>query len=129
MDMLNKDDTYVYEIKDGNLHKDYRCLVRSKINPEEMKNLLFYIQFKYQSIIKHDLLSADEIEDVLVKCYDTVKCDYEDADEVIDLNENFSRYFNYEKGREILDNSYRYEVSGLISELKKKVCLTVEMWR
>lgn len=48
MDMLNKEVIYVYELKDNNIH---RCLIKSKIKSKEMNNLIFYIQYKYQSII------------------------------------------------------------------------------
>lgn len=48
---------------------------------------------------------------------------------MIDLQENFKRYFSNEKGKCILDNFFVYEVNGLIVELKKMVDLTIEMWR
>lgn len=129
MDMLNKDDTHVYEIRDSRCSKDYRCFINSKIKYEEMNKLIFYIQNKYQSIIKQYLLTADEIKYILVKCYAFDESDDAEADEVIDLQENFKRYFNNESGSNILDNSLKYEVNGLVGELKKIADLTIEMWR
>lgn len=129
MNMLNQEVNYVYEIEDSNIYNDHRCLIKSKIKPEEMKNLIFYIQYKYESIIQQDLLTADEIKEVLVKCYEVENINYVDADEIINLQENFKRYFNNEKGSNILDNFSRYEVNGLIGELKEIADLTIDIWR
>lgn len=129
MNMLNQEVNYVYEIEDSNIYNDHRCLIKSKIKPEEMKNLIFYIQYKYKSIIQQDLLTADEIKEVLVKCYEVENINYVDADEIINLQENFKRYFNNEKGSNILDNFSRYEVNGLIGELKEIADLTIDIWR
>lgn len=129
MDMLNQEINYVYEIDDRDSHNNNRCLIKSKIKPEEMKNLIFYIQYKYKSIIKQDALTADEITGILVNCYEIENSDYVKADEIINLQDNYSSYFNNEKGKCIVDNFQEYEVRGLIGELKKIVCLTIEMWR
>lgn len=129
MDMLNKDDTDVYEISDSREYKDYRCFIRSKIEYKEMNKLIFHIQNKYQSIIKQYLLTTDEIEDILVKCYAVDESDDTEVDEVIDLQENFKRYFNNESGSNIIDNSLKYEVNGLVGELKKIADLTIEICR
>ena len=51
MDMLNQEINYVYEIEDREINNNNKCLIKSKIKPEEMKNLIFYIQYKYKSII------------------------------------------------------------------------------
>lgn len=106
MDMLNKDDTHVYEIKDSICNKEYRCLIKSKIEYEEMNKLIFYIQYKYHSLIQQYLLTADEIEGVLVKYYEVEESDDGEADAVIDLQDNFKRYFNNESGSDILDNLF-----------------------
>lgn len=129
MDMLNQEINYVYEIDDRDSHNNNRCLIKSKIKPEEMKNLIFYIQYKYKSIIKQDALTADEITGILVKCYEIEKSDYVKADKIIKLQDNYLSYFNNEKGNCIVNNFQAYEARGLIGELKKIVNLTIERWR
>ena len=39
MDMLNQEINYVYEIEDREINNNNKCLIKSKIKPEEMKNL------------------------------------------------------------------------------------------
>ena len=82
MDMLNQEINYVYEIEDREINNNNKCLIKSKIKPEEMKNLIFYIQYKYKSIIQQDALTADEITGILVKCYEIEKSDYVKADKI-----------------------------------------------
>lgn len=129
MDTLNKEINYVYEIEDRDSYNNNRCLIKSKIKSEEMKNLIFYIQYKYKCIIKQDALTADEITGILVKCYEIEKSDYAKVYEIINLQDNYSSYFNNEKGKCIVDNFHEYEVRGLTGELKKVVNLTIDMWR
>lgn len=127
--MLNQEVYYVYEIKDSNIHNNNRCLIKSKIKPEDMKNLIFYIQYKYHSIIPQSVLTKDEIKKLLIKCYEVENIEDVDTDDIINLQENFKKYFNKEKGKIIIDNYPIYEVKGLIGELQKTVYLTIEMWR
>lgn len=127
--MLNQEVYYVYEIKDSNVHSNNRCLIRSKIKPDDMKNLIFYIQYKYHSIIPQSVLTKDEIKKLLMKCYEAANVDYANIDNIINLQNNFKNYFNKEKGKIIIDNFSTYEVKGLIGELREIVCLTIEMWR
>ena len=127
--MLNQEVYYVYEIKDSNVHSNNRCLIKSKIKPDDMKNLIFYIQYKYHSIIPQSVLTKDEIKKLLIKCYEAANVDDVNIDDIINLQENFKNYFNKEKGKIIIDNFSTYEVKGLIGELREIVCLTIEMWR
>lgn len=127
--MLDQEFNYVYEIKDCNIHNNNRCLIKSKIKPDDMKNLIFYIQYKYQSIIPQSVLTKDEIKELLIKCYEVDNIDDVDTDDIINLQENFKNYFNKEKGKSIINNFSIYEVKGLIGELQKIVYLTIEMWR
>ena len=129
MDMLNQEINYVYEIEDREINNNNKCLIKSKIKPEEMKNLIFYIQYKYKSIIQQDALTADEITGILVNCYEIENSDYVKADKIIKLQDNYLSYFNNEKGNCIVNNFQAYEARGLIGELKKIVNLTIERWR
>lgn len=127
--MLDQEVNYVYEIKDNNKDSNSRCFIKSKIKPDDMKKLIFYIQYKYQSIIPHSVLTKNEIKGLLIKCYKVQNiCDV-NADDIINLQENFKNYFNKEIGTSIINNFDIYEVKGLIGELRKIVCLTIEMWR
>ncbi|AGX41900.1 hypothetical protein [Clostridium saccharobutylicum] len=129
MDMLDQEFNYVYEIKDNNMHNNNRCLIKSEIKPEDMKNLIFYIQYKYQSIIPQSVLTRGEIKELLIKCYEVENIDDVNTDDIINLQENFKKYFNKEKGKSIINNFSIYEIKGLILELQKIVYLTIEMWR
>ena len=127
--MLDQEVNYVYEIKDNNKHNSNRCFIKSKIKPDDMKNLIFYIQYKYYSIIPQSVLINYEIKELLIKCYKVENINDVNADYVINLQDNFKNYFNNEKGKSIINNFSIYEVKGLIGELRKIVCLTIEMWR
>lgn len=127
--MLDQEVNYVYEIRDNNKDKNSRCFIKSKIKPEDMKRLIFYIQYKYQSIIPHSVLTKNEIKGLLIKCYEAANVDDVNIDNIINLQDNFKNYFNKEKGKIIIDNFSIYEVKGLIGELREIVCLTIEMWR
>lgn len=127
--MLDQEVNYVYEIKDNNKDNNSRCFIKSKIKPDDMKKLIFYIQYKYQSIMPHSVLMKNEIKGLLMKCYKVQNiCDV-NTDDIINLQENFKNYFNKEKGKSIINNLSIYEVKGLMGELRKIVCLTIEMWR
>lgn len=129
MENLDKDYTYIYELEDGNNYNKCKYLIKCKMKSEEIKNLIFYIQYKYHSIMQQELLSANELKEILEKFYQAENVDYIEPDEVIDVKENFKRYFNNVRGRNVLDNYFIYEVSGLIGELRKIADLTIEMWR
>lgn len=129
MENLDKEYTYIYELEDGNNYNKCKYLIKCKMKSEEIKNLIFYIQYKYQGIMQQDLLSANEIKEILEKFYQAENVDCVEFDEVIDVKENFKRCFNNVRGRNILDNYFRCEVSGLMAELRKIADLTIEMWR
>lgn len=127
--MLDQEVNYVYEIKDNNMHNNNRCLIKSKIKLDDIKNLIFYIQYKYYSIIPQSVLMNYEIKELLIKCYKVENINDVNTDYVINLQDNFKNYFNNYKGKSIINNFSIYEVKGLIGELRKIVCLTIEMWR
>ena len=106
-----------------------RCFIKSKIKPEDMKKLIFYIQYKYQSIIPHSVLTKNEIKGLLIKCYEAENINDVNTDDIINLQDNLKNFFNKEKGNSIINNFSIYEVKGLIGELRKIVYLTIEMWR
>ncbi|NRY59522.1 hypothetical protein [Clostridium beijerinckii] len=127
--MLDQEVNYVYEIKDNNNDNNSGCFIKSKIKPDDMKKLTFYIQYKYKSIMPNSVLMKNEIKGLLMKCYKVQNiCDV-DTDDIINLQENFKNYFNKEIGTSIINNFDIYEVKGLIGELRKIVYLTIEMWR
>lgn len=127
--MLNQEVSYVYEIKDNNMYNSNRCLIKSKIKPDDMKELIFYIQYKYHSIIPQSVLMSYEIKELLIKCYEVENSDNVNTNNIINLQENFKNYFNKEIGNMIINNFSIYEVKGLIGELRKIVYLIIEMWR
>lgn len=127
--MLNYENYYVYELKESNINDKNKCLVKSKMKLEYMKKLIFYIQYKYHSIIPESTLTETEIKEILISCYDVYDVIEVSSYEEINLQENFKRYFSNEKGKGILDNFFLYEVNGLIGELRKIVYRTIEMWR
>lgn len=133
MDMLNREVNYVYEIKYSreSTNNNNRCLVKSRIKPEDMCDLILYIQYKYKykSIIPQSDLTEYEVKEVLVNCYEAECINNLNADEIIYLQDNFKRLCNKDKGKKIIDNISRYEVMGLIGELQKIVYLAIEMWR
>ncbi|WP_315081969.1 hypothetical protein [uncultured Clostridium sp.] len=131
MDMLNREVNYVYEIKYSkeSTNKKNRCLVKSRIKPKDICDLILYIQYKYKSIIPQSDLTEYEVKEVLVNCYEAECINNLNADEIIYLQDNFKRLCNNDKGQKIIDNISRYEVKGLIGELKKIVYLAIEMWR
>lgn len=126
--MLDQEINYVYEIKDCSI-KSNRCLIKSTIKPDDMKKLIFYIQYKYQSIMPHSVLTKNEIKGLLIKCYNAENINDVNTYDIINLQDNFKNYFNKEEGNSIINNFSIYEVKGLIGELRKIVCLTIEMWR
>ncbi|KIL09540.1 hypothetical protein SR42_11315 [Clostridium botulinum] len=129
MDMLNGEVNYVYEIKYNkeSTNKNNRCLVKSKIKPEDMCDLILYIQYKYKSIIPQSDLTEYEVKEVLVNCYEAECINNLNVDEIIYLQDNFKRLCNKDKGKKIIDKISRYEVKGLIGELQKIVYLAIEM--
>ncbi|UZP04738.1 hypothetical protein JW813_06940 [Clostridium botulinum] len=120
MDMLNGKVNYVYEIKYSkeSTNKNNRCLVKSKIKPEDMCDLILYIQYKYKSIIPQSDLTEYEVKEVLVNCYEAECINNLNADEIIYLQDNFKRLCNNDKGKKIIDNISKYEVKGGIGELQ-----------
>lgn len=104
-------------------------MVKSKIKPQDINDLIFYIQYKYKSIIPQSDLTECEIKKVLVNCYEAESINNVDADKIIYLQDNFKRYSNIDKNKTIIHNVSRYEVKGLAEELQKIVHLTIEMWR
>lgn len=47
MDNLNQEiNYYVYEIKDSSINKNNRCLVKSKIKPQDINDLIFNINIR-----------------------------------------------------------------------------------
>ncbi len=131
MDMLNREVNYVYEIKYSkeSTNKKNRCLVKSRIKPKDICDLILYIQYKYKSIIPQSDLTEYEVKEVLVNCYEAECINNLNADEIIYLQDNFKRLCNNDKEKKIIDNISRYEVKGLIEELQKIVYLAIEMWR
>lgn len=127
--MLDQEANYVYEIKDNNKDNNSRCFIKSKIKLDDMKKLIFYIQYKYQSIMPHSVLMKNEIKGLLMKCYKVQNiCDV-NADGIINLQENFKYYFKKEICTSIINNFDIYEAKGLTGELRKIVDLTIEIWR
>jgi hypothetical protein len=49
--------------------------------------------------------------------------------EEINLRANSIRHFNKDEGKNVVDNSFLYEVNRLTAELRKVVYITIEMWR
>lgn len=101
---------YIYELKDDS----NKYLIKSAIIPEKMKELVFYIQYKYKSIISQDKLTNYDIETILQNCYDEEKVINVKADEIIDINLKLNK--DIEKS--IIANSWKYEVNGLTNEFR-----------
>ncbi|WP_283624932.1 hypothetical protein [Clostridium butyricum] len=132
MAMLNQGiNYYVYEIKYSrdSINKRNRYLVKSRIKSEDMWDLIFYIQYKYKSIIPKSDLTEYEIKELLVNCYELESINNVNADEIIYLQDNFRKLCNSDKGKKIIDSFSRYEVKGLVEEMKKIVYLAIEMRR
>ena len=106
--MLNDEKYYVYELKESNINDKNKCLVKSKMKLENMKKLIFYIQYRYQSIIPGSKLTETEIKEILIKCYDVYNVIEYESYEEINLQANLKKYFNKEEGRSIIDNFFLY---------------------
>lgn len=107
MDNMSNDEIYyVYELKESNINDKNKCLVKSKMKLEDMKKLIFYIQYKYQSIISELILTETEIKKILIMCYDAYDVIEAGYYEEINLQANFKRYFNKDEGKNLVDNFF-----------------------
>lgn len=125
-DKLKSVESYVYGLKIENTYVNY--FIKGNVNVDNMKDLIFYIQYKYYDILSQPLTLLD-LKQILRNCYGIESTYVIEADEIIDLDLNFKENFNKEKIDYIINNYKLYEVKGLAGELRKIAYLTTEQWR
>lgn len=121
--------SYVYELRLKDMYLNETCFIKGKISVDKMKKLIFYIQCKYYDILPQSILTASDLQEILLKCYGMERVSRVEADEIIDLNWSFKQCFNKEK-RDNMMNCYKiYEAVGLVKNLRRIVDLTIGQWR
>ena len=125
---LKSKESYVYELKLKDEYVNENCFIKGNVNVNNMKDLIFYIQYKYYDILCQSLTLLD-FKQILRNCYGIESTYVIAADEIIDLHLNFEENFNKEKIDYIINNYKLYEAKGLAGELRKIVDLTIEQWR
>lgn len=125
-DQLKSQESYVYGLKLEDAYVNY--FIKGNVNVDNMKDLIFYIQYKYYDILSQPLTLLD-LKQILRNCYGIESTYVIEADEIIDLDLNFKENFNKEKIDYIINNFKLYEVKGLAGELRKIANLTIEQWR
>lgn len=125
---LKSENQYTYEIS-INKSINENCFIKVNINPENIKNLVFYIQYKYYSIVSQVILRPYDIALILEKCYSAESITPKETDEIIDLYLNFKENCYTEKIDDVMNDYKTYDVKGLTRELRKIVNMKIEMWR
>lgn len=121
--------SYVYKLRLKDMYLNETCFIKGKISVDKMKKLIFYIQCKYYDILPQSILTASDLQEILLKCYGMERVSRVEADEIIDLNWSFKQCFNKEK-RDNMMNCYKiYEAVGLVKNLRRIVDLTIGQWR
>lgn len=126
---LKSEESYLYELKLNNEYVNETCFIKGNINIDSMKDLIFYIQYKYYDILPHSILTPVEFQEILAKCYGIDGVSSIGVDQTIDLYWNFKENFNKEKIENIMNNYRMYEAKGMMGELRKILDLTIEQWR
>ena len=105
---LKSEESYVYELKLQDTQVNEKCYIKGNINVDNMKNLIFYIQYKYYDILHQSLIPID-LKEILKNCYGIGSTCVMEADEIIDLHWNFKENFSKEKIDNII-NIIKYYV-------------------
>ncbi|NFO11076.1 hypothetical protein FDB29_08165 [Clostridium botulinum] len=127
--ILKSEKSYVYELKHEYVTINKKYLVKGNISVDNIRKLIFYIQYKYHEIMPDEILTQREIQNILVKCYGFKIVSDIQVNETIELYSNFKKYFQKEEIHNIINNDKIYEISGLTARLREIVYLTVERWR
>lgn len=126
---LKAEKDYVYELKLNYKYVNEKCFIKGNIDFGNIKNLIFYIQYKYHSILPYSILTPHDIQKILERCYGIEGAYALEVDEIIDLHLNFKENFNKEKINNIVNDYKIYDTNKLIGELRKIVDLEIEQWR
>lgn len=125
---LKSENQYTYEIS-INKSINENCFIKVNVNPENIKKLVFYIQYKYYGIVSQAILKPYDIALILEKCYSAELITPKETDEIIDLYLNFKENCYTEKIDDVMNDYKTYDVKGLTRELRKIVDMKIEMWR
>ena len=115
---------FIYEIKDQSVEDTERFIIEGDINPNEINELIFYLQYEFHKELEEATLIPFDIENILTKYYGFIQVhdlDESKIDLTIDLIDNVNEYLNEDSIRRVVSKKELFYREGIEEEFKDLV--------
>ncbi|MGG7177929.1 hypothetical protein ACQPU1_10060 [Clostridium paraputrificum] len=121
---MNGERKFIYEIKDQSVDDTERFIIEGDINPDEINELIFYLQYEFHKELEEATLIPFDIENILTKYYGFNQVyDLGDSkiDLTIDLIDNVNEYLNEDSIKRVVSKKELFYREGIKEEFKDLV--------